>query len=91
MKLELDSPSFTSPSPANDVDVEHIPSLILDNVCHIIALLDNDYDYDDFAAIDASELCVTINAIISTATTPKEQALGTFTRRKLKKLPNWSQ
>ena len=39
-----------------------------------------------------SALCVTINAITtSNATTAEEQALGTFTRRKLKRLPNWPQ
>ena len=46
--------------------------------------------YDDLLSIPILELEIAIDAIKSTKTTPEEQALGHFTRRKLKTLPNWN-
>ena len=40
--------------------------------------------------ISDNMICLSINAIGSNTTTPAEEALGTFNRRKLKKLDNWN-
>ena len=57
----------------------------------LLSLTNDEYEYDDYTAVDPSQLCITINAITSATTTPEKQALGTFTRRKLNKLLNWRQ
>ena len=91
VELELDTPSFKTPSPSLDLDDTHVPSLTLNDICHITALTNDDYDYNDLITVDPSELLIAINAIKSSSTTPEDQGLGTFTRRKLKQLPNWHQ
>jgi hypothetical protein len=48
----------------------------------------------DFSSLDFGELALAVNAVTSSAITPEEQALGFFTRRKLKRLPTspeWQQ
>lgn len=88
--LELEAPSYNTPSPDVDLDEDHIPSISIDDLRHITAILNDDISYDDLLSIPISELEIAINAIKSTKTTPEEQALGHFTRRKLKILPNWN-
>ena len=87
--LELQVPSSTTPDPNIDLDESHIPSISIDDLCHITALRYDDISYDDLTDLSLAEIQVAINAIKSSATTPEEQALGHFTRRKLKTLPNW--
>ena len=48
-------------------------------------------DYDHSIEPTHEEIIVAINALRSTEVTPAEQALGHFTRRKLKTLENWPQ
>ena len=89
--LGLEVPPPTTPSPDVDLDEDHIPSLSLDDIRHITALLYDDITYDDLATIPSETLELAVNAIRSTKTTPEEQALGHFTRRKLKTVLNWKE
>ena len=88
LDLAVHPPSTSSPDV--DLDEDHLPSLSLDDVRHITALLYDDITYKDLLDIPLSTLELAVNAIRSSDTTAAEQALGHFTRRKLKTLPNWS-
>ena len=87
--LELEAPSYNTPSPDVDLEEDHIPSISIDDLRRITAILNDDISYDDLLSIPILELEIAIDTITSTKTTPEEQTLGHFTRRKLKTLSNW--
>ena len=70
-----------------DADM-HVPALTVADIRSIVAIR---YPESDFSleAIPNEHICVMIKAIRSQAMTPEEQALGRFTRYKLKKLDTW--
>ena len=71
-------------------DQAHVPSLAPGDVRHIAAIRFPDHDFSE-NNLPSDQLEFHLNAISSSATTTEEQALGRFTRRKLKKLATWSQ
>ena len=74
-----------SPSP---IDLsEHVLTLNKDSLRAITTILPG-YDVSE-DEIPSEEIDMAIQALTSTAITPEERALGTFTRRKLKKLDTW--
>lgn len=74
----------------NQIDDGHLHTITYFNLC-CIASVQHGILVEEFNEIPIFVMDVAINAISSTATTKEEMALGTFTRRKLKKLPNWSE
>jgi hypothetical protein len=74
--------------PNDPADDDCTPTLTVADVRHIAAIRHPDLDFSE-QSISAAEIQVIIHAIQSQAITPAEQALGRFTRRKLKKLDTW--
>jgi hypothetical protein len=70
---------------APDTDPEHIPVLNLNIIQSICAAR---YPDLDFSSLSSEEIAM-VAAVTSSAITPEEQALGFFTRRKLKRLSTW--
>ena len=83
---ECDEQNIFIPDPRND---NSEASLNIDTL-KSIALVRFGEKYDDYN-VSHEELVLYINALRSTETTPEEQALGHFTRRKLRTLANWPQ
>jgi uncharacterized protein (DUF952 family) len=73
---------------AVDEDEEHVHTLTLKDIHAIAAIWHLDTDFS-IAALPSNELGIMVHAIQSHAITPEEQALGSFTRQKLKKLDTW--
>ena len=69
-------------------DEEHVPSITLADLRSIASILHPETDFHD-PAVTHEEISVAINALSSHSLTPEEQALGHFTRRKLKTLSTW--
>ena len=80
----------------DDMDIS-IPTLDIQSLKAITKLRhpelfeDNSHDSFDQADISTELIELMINAIQSKETTPEEQALGYFTRRKLKSLNTWKE
>ena len=74
------------PNPPDDE--EHVPVLTMEDVRSIAAIRHPDVDFDD-PSLTSEEIFLHVNALTSRALTPEEQALGHFTRRKLKRLSTW--
>jgi hypothetical protein len=77
---------FSSP----DQDDDDTPVLTLDALRPICALRFPDSDFSS-SSIPAEDIACTIHAVTSSAITQEEQALGFFTRGKLKRLSIWSE
>ena len=73
-----------NPSDPDDSQ-DHVPTLSIPDIRAIAAIRHPGIDFSE-TSISTEEVGVVINAITSHAITPEEQALGRFTRRKLKKL-----
>ena len=69
-------------------DEDHVHSLTVADIRNIAAIKYPDIDFDQ---ISTEQIGVVVNAIQSHSITPEEQALGSFTRRKLKKLSTWKE
>ena len=72
----------------NEPDEEHTPELTVADVRAIAAIRHPDIDFSE-EHLPTDEIEMIISAIQSHAITPAEQALGRFTRRKLRKLDTW--
>jgi hypothetical protein len=73
----------------NDPDMtDHTPTVTVADIRAIAAIRYPDVDFSASILSDET-LHFAINAISSQAITPAEQAIGRFTRRKLKKLDTW--
>ena len=73
-----------------DGDQNTLPSISIADLRSIASVRYPDLDFsEDSIPTEVVELA--INAIRSDATTPEEQALGHFTRRKLRKLDTWDE
>jgi hypothetical protein len=83
-----------------DNEEEHVPALTIADVRAIASLRHppNEFKFEDDSEgmdifspeeLPISQVSCVINAIRSSATTSDEQAIGRFTRRKLKKLSTW--
>ena len=93
IELDLTALSFTVPSPDYDADddyVKHIASLLIEDICHLISLR-TQLLAEEIASVSTKEINPAIHAIKSNDTTPEEKALGRFTGKKLKRLPNWDE
>lgn len=77
---------YAPPSP--DDLLSHVHSITVSDLRAISAVRFPDLAFDDLS-IPLSDFHVAVNAIRSPATTSAEQALGHFTRRKLKRLDTW--
>jgi hypothetical protein len=73
---------------AIDEDEEHVHTLTFKDICAITSIWHPDIDFS-IDALPTDELGVIVHAIQSHAITPEEQALGSFTHHKLKKLDTW--
>jgi hypothetical protein len=71
-----------------DVDDEHIAALSIEDIRSIATLRHPSIDFSP-ESISSELLHYQLNAIQSDAITAEEQAIGSFTRRKLKKLKTW--
>lgn len=71
------------------LDDTHTPSLTVDHIRAIASIHHLDIDFSPEAS-SPEEVNLAIGALQSHAMTPDEQSLGTFTRRKLKKLSTWN-
>lgn len=71
-------------------DADHVHRITIDDIRSIAAIQHAD-DHMSFTSADVSfeSVSLAINAIASAATTSAEAAIGTFTRRKLRKLETW--
>ena len=69
-------------------DDDHVPTISVADIRSIASILHPDCDFSD-RQISNEEIGIVINAISSDAITPEEHALGSFTRRKLRKLTTW--
>ena len=69
-------------------DIDHNHSLAVSDVRAIAAVRYPDLDFSE-ASVSTAEIDMVVHAIQSQAITPAEQALGRFTRRKLKSLDTW--
>ena len=69
-------------------DDDHVPSLTVADVRAIAALRYPDVDFSEHS-VTTEQVGILLQAIQSQAITPAEQALGRFTRRKLKNLTTW--
>ena len=75
-------------NPEADLDQDHVPELSVDSLRVIASHLHPDVDFSEDALPDEYiSLCV--HALQSQAMTDEEEALGSFSRRKLKKLETW--
>lgn len=73
-----------------DNESDHLPTLSVDTLRSIASIPFTNASFDpDHISSDLVQLV--INAITSAALTPAEQALGSFTRRKLQKLDTWQE
>ena len=72
----------------NEPEEEHVPTLSIDAIRAIAAIRHPEEDFSD-PTISNEIISTVINAIRSNETTSDEQALGHFTRRKLRKLDTW--
>ena len=70
-------------------DEEHVASLSLYDIRNIATHRHYGVDFFD-PDVPLDEIALHVSAIQSDSITPEEEALGTFTRRKLKKLSTWS-
>ena len=83
---ECDEHDIFVPDPRED---NSEASLSISTIKSITRLRTNE-TFDDFEP-SYEEIVLAINALRSTEVTPEEQALGRYTRRKLKTLENWPQ
>ena len=70
-------------------DSEHVAQILLEDIHSIAAIHFPEVDFHD-PTISLDEIAVHVNAIQSHSLTPEEEALGHFTRQKLKTLSTWS-
>ena len=68
----------------------YMATLSLEDIRNIAAIRNEDLDLSDEALPDEL-IRVCINTLSSSKMTPEEEALGYFTRRKLKKLSTWNE
>lgn len=79
-------------APTEDVMQISVPTLSIHALRAITKLHCSDQSLSfDEADVSTETIELMINAVRSKATTPEEQALGHFTRRKLKKLSTWAE
>ena len=83
---ECDEHDIFIPDPHTD---NSVASINVHNL-RVIAMIRTSLDINE-SDISTEEVLLMINALRSNDTTPEEQALGHFTRRKLKTLDNWPQ
>ena len=77
------------PALVPDPDEAHVASITLEDIRAIASIRHPTTDFYD-PSVSLEEITAHIHAIQSSSLTPEEEALGTFTRRKLKKLSTWS-
>jgi len=80
--------NIMEPSAVHDVDHQH--QLLLADVHSISAICYPHLDFSE-SSISTKEMEMVTQAIQSQAITPAEQAVGRFTRRKLRSLSTWEQ
>ena len=83
--LEHDHDLFSPEAPA---DEEHTPELDVASIRAIASILHPDLDFSE-SSISNSDVGLCINALQSRHMTDEEEALGSFTRNKLKRLSTW--
>jgi hypothetical protein len=77
-------------APTEDNMDTTVPSIDIHSLRAITKLRNPDLSFEE-NDITNEMISLFLNAIQSKATTPQEQALGHFTRRKLKQMPTWSE
>ena len=73
-----------------DLIDDHVPTISVADVRAIAAIRHPDLDFSE-ESISTEDIRTVVNAISSNTMTDDEQNIGSFTRRKLKKLSTWDQ